>query len=195
MRILLIILLAVGIYYCVKHPITATKGGVSAPELPRQSEANLTPFQSMGLTVTPLASLDMTARVLSTQTYSGDMQSTYSATDVVFGWGPLSNTAIYNTANITQSAHNYTITPGADFPKDQVSQIGHYSANVHLIPSNEELKTTIASLRKDMTVHIKGQLVQLSDGSGWTWKSSLSRDDTGPDASELMWVESLEILN
>ena len=40
-------------------------------------------------------------------------------------------------------------------------------------------------------VNIKGYLVKVSKNDGWYWKASLSRDDTGAGACELVYVTSI----
>jgi len=41
-------------------------------------------------------------------------------------------------------------------------------------------------------IHLQGFLVDASRGDGWRWRTSMSRDDTGDGACELVYVESIE---
>ena len=41
-------------------------------------------------------------------------------------------------------------------------------------------------------VELRGRLVEASRADGWHWRSSLSRDDSGAGACELMLVEAIE---
>ena len=45
--------------------------------------------------------------------------------------------------------------------------------------------------QKDDLVYSKGSLIEIQASDGWRWKSSLSREDTGNGACELMKVESI----
>jgi hypothetical protein len=47
-------------------------------------------------------------------------------------------------------------------------------------------------VRQGELVHIEGFLVDASRPDGWRWRTSLSREDTGNGACELVFVETLE---
>ena len=68
------------------------------------------------------------------------------------------------------------------------------SANMHLIPSNPAIEDAIDGIRQGELIRLSGQLVRVDAEDGWHWVSSLSRDDTGNGACELIWVENLELL-
>ena len=48
-----------------------------------------------------------------------------------------------------------------------------------------------AAAQQVITLH--GYLVEVRANDGWHWRSSLTRNDTGNGACELVWVESVEI--
>jgi hypothetical protein len=66
-----------------------------------------------------------------------------------------------------------------------------HSANMHMIPASGEIERRLKSIRAGNMVHLKGFLVEVTAQEGWRWKSSLTRDDTGGGACELVLVESL----
>ena len=70
--------------------------------------------------------------------------------------------------------------------------IESHSANMHMIPADDDIERRLKSTRAGNLVHIKGYLVEATTKDGFRWKSSLSRSDTGAGACELIWVESLE---
>lgn len=43
-------------------------------------------------------------------------------------------------------------------------------------------------------VRFHGYLIEARRDDGWHWRSSLTRNDTGNGACELIWVEDLEVL-
>ena len=43
-------------------------------------------------------------------------------------------------------------------------------------------------------IHLSGLLVEASGPGTGTWRSSLSRTDTGNGACELVWVEELSLI-
>jgi len=64
---------------------------------------------------------------------------------------------------------------------------------MHLVPTSPALVDKIKAVRVGQVVHISGQLVEARAADGWRWRSSLTREDTGAGACELIRVESLEI--
>jgi hypothetical protein len=68
-----------------------------------------------------------------------------------------------------------------------------HSANMHMIPADAEIERQLKSIRAGNMVHLKGFLVEVTTKDGWRWKSSLTRDDTGGGACELILVESLYV--
>jgi hypothetical protein len=46
-------------------------------------------------------------------------------------------------------------------------------------------------VRRHDLIELSGYLVEVRHGDGWTWRSSLSRDDAGAGACEVVWVESV----
>jgi hypothetical protein len=47
-------------------------------------------------------------------------------------------------------------------------------------------------VRAGEVIHLQGFLVDASRANGWRWRTSMSRDDTGDGACELVYVESVE---
>jgi len=42
-------------------------------------------------------------------------------------------------------------------------------------------------------VRLRGKLVDIDHPSGWHWRSSLRRDDTGGGSCEIVYLEDIEI--
>ncbi len=76
------------------------------------------------------------------------------------------------------------------FPIPQ-REIEVHAANMHIIPANDTVKRQLSKIRTGQLVHIKGQLIEAKRADGWHWRSSLSREDTGNGACELMYVTDL----
>jgi hypothetical protein len=79
------------------------------------------------------------------------------------------------------------------FPIPQ-REIEIHAANTHIIPANDTVKRQLSKVRLGQTVHIKGQLVEAKRADGWHWRSSLTREDTGAGACELMYVSELSVI-
>jgi hypothetical protein len=67
------------------------------------------------------------------------------------------------------------------------------SANMHMVPANSVIERRLKSVREGQVVRIDGWLVEAHRGDGFTWRSSLTRNDTGAGACELIFVNSVEI--
>lgn len=66
-----------------------------------------------------------------------------------------------------------------------------HSANMHMIPSSSAVARHLRAVRVGHVVRFAGYLVSARAADGWRWDSSLSREDSGPGACELVWVETV----
>jgi hypothetical protein len=142
-----------------------------------------------GYNVTPLASYDIKARVIGKERYRWDAGASLVPYDIAVGWGPMSDTANLRDMGFSQGMRflNWKRMP---LPFEQVN--GNLS-NMHLIAADRDVARTIAKLRPGQVVSMQGYLVEVKRPDGWQWRSSLSRDDTGPGACELMWVTQISV--
>jgi hypothetical protein len=62
-----------------------------------------------------------------------------------------------------------------------------------MIPADGAIESTLKSIRPGQVVKISGYLVQANASDGWHWKSSLTREDTGSGACEVVYVKALLI--
>lgn len=181
------------------RPVTVAQGaGELAPDEPTQADIDFdTPrLNKAGYTITPLARYDVTARVLSTEPYYRGREADLSPMDFALGWGAISDDEVLKNIRISQGNRFYYWHVD-EFPIPR-AQIESHSANTHLIPASEAVEARIKSIRPGEVVHLHGYLVEVEveaeADDGWHWKSSLSRNDTGGGACELMWVEEVQSL-
>lgn len=159
---------------------------------PRQtSAAGALPWKSGEYTITPLARYDVEARVLSTSRYWFGRESNLSPLDFVLGWGNMSAPGIYTKLHIRQALRFYGYSWGPEGPPIPQPEIASSSANTHLIPANNFVARKLRAVKEHQIVHLKGFLVGVAAPDGWTWTSSLRRDDEGAGACELLWVEEV----
>ena len=131
--------------------------------------------------------------MLHRKVYSYDTQSKLVPVDLAIGWGPMSDQRVLNQLSITQSARFYWYCYAAQPPIPKEEIISH-STNVHIIPSTPAIASMCKSLRAGSLVRLSGDLVEASGPGIGSWKSSLSRTDSGNGACELMWVKEMSIL-
>jgi hypothetical protein len=68
-----------------------------------------------------------------------------------------------------------------------------HSANMHMIPATAEVERQLLRVRPGQVVALMGYLVEVRGRDGFRWRSSLTREDTGNGACELVWVEKLDV--
>jgi len=179
-------LLGYGAYHhYLNRPVIHGPGEI-APSEPMQNKSLMPVFQLGDFTITPLADYAIEARVLSKENYSLGTEAEISPTDLAVGWGPMSDESVLNQIVISQG-NRFFYWHVDEFPIPQHA-IEIHAANMHIIPANEGIKRQLDHVRAGQLVTIKGQLVEAKKANGWHWRSSLSRDDTGSGACELMYV-------
>lgn len=193
--LLLLFIMLMGWHFCA--PTTATvvyhSPEVIIEQLPQQSPSQAHSFQHQGFQVTPLADFALSARVLSRKDYHFGKESKVSPTDLVLGWGALSDPKVIEHISIRQSGRWY-FWQVEQFPVPR-RVIETHSANMHLIPANKEVADSLKTLKPGSLISLQGYLVQLDAVDGWRWRSSLTREDTGANACELIYVQHLQLLS
>ncbi len=179
-----------GVYFWSGRDI-ARPGGVLVPEEPVQRQVyTLRLREKNGFQIALLASFDIRARVIAVERYRFDRGAALSPVDLALGWGPMSNGDILKQISFSQGGRFYSWW-AKNYPVPR-NVIESHSANMHMIPADDDIERRLKSIRAGSLVHIKGYLVEAMGKDGFRWKSSLSRSDTGAGACELIWVESLE---
>jgi hypothetical protein len=106
----------------------------------------------------------------------------------------MSDESIINQIEVSQSGRWYRWQVNS-FPIPR-REIETHSANMHIIPANDYVKVIIDDVREGDIIKITGNLVNVTSNiDNWYWKTSLTRNDTRAGACEIIWVETLEIIN
>ena len=187
---MLAISLFFGIRWWSMRPISHPPG-IIAPTPPIQKNiSSPKPFRHLDYTITPLADFEVSARVLSREDYYIDASAELSPTDLALGWGRMSDEAVISQLEIEQSVRFYTWrTRRFPIPREEISAS---SANMHIIPADENVKDQLKNVRVGHIVDFEGYLVKIHrQHDGFRWQSSLTRTDTGAGACEVIWVKSL----
>ena len=161
-------------------------------ELPSQSSGGGAALQRDGYVIETLASYEVRARVLSIERYRMGREADLSPLDFALGWGPMSDTAVLDRLSISQSGRWYHFRWEGAPPIDP-SIMAKSSANTHLVPADDLVKKRLLDVRKGAVVTLSGYLINVRHSDGWTWRSSLSRDDTGGGSCELMFVTDVQV--
>ena len=167
--------------------------GILAPDDPAQLDLQRAASITYGhWTLTPRASYDITARILSREDYSFDALSDLIPEDLALGWGTLSDNRVLSSLKIDQGARFYGWRPIAPLPIPPQAVIEH-SANTHVIPADPVVRSELARLRVGQVVHLIGVLVDGVRADGRYFSTSLTRSDSGAGACEVMLVQSVAV--
>lgn len=193
--LLILAILAVGgiLFATVYHPYT----GPALLEDPvqimlSQPEPVLYEGRDGPVSLVFLASYEIKAAVKSVHRYSSDYSSQVSPMDLVLAWGNLNQHAIDSQISYRQSNRWYYFQFSPECPVDG-SYIQAHSANVHLIPADDNILRQMNGLRRNDTVQITGYLVAVKFAPG-EWRSSLSREDSGDGACEIFYVTAISTI-
>jgi hypothetical protein len=188
------ITLAFLVYFYLHRPITYPAGILIESE-PEQIAMNSGEQIAYGdYKLKPLARFSLDARILHRKVYRYDRESKLAPVDLAVGWGPMSDQAVLDRMEISQSTrfYWYQYQLPAPIPREQI--VSH-STNLHVIPATPAIASFCKSLRPGELVHIEGELVEATGPEIMAWRSSLSRTDSGNGACELMLVEDCSKLD
>lgn len=182
---------AAALHWWTGRPVVHGPGQV-APDAPVQELlADASVFRFNDYTITPLATFEMRARVLSREDYYLGREAELSPVDLAVGWGPMSDESVLDNIDISQSGRFFHWRVN-EFPIPRQA-IETHSANMHFVPADDVVSRYLKRVRTGQVVSVKGYLVRIEADDNWHWQSSLRRDDTGNGACELIWVRHLDI--
>lgn len=118
--------------------------------------------------------------------------------DVALVWGPVANPDVLSHLKFHLSERYVSYWYDARTPPSAVGQLRSHIANNHLIPASEDVAERLGRISIGDLVTLQGKLVDVDihDAHGkqvFHARTSLSRDDVGSGACEILWVESVEV--
>ena len=178
-----------------EHRAIFPADGALAPDAPLQTDAGGAPAIVLGRwTLTPRATYDITARILSREDYRFDPLADLAPLDLALGWGPMSDNQVLTALEISQGARFYSWRPVTESLPIDLREVSTHSANTHLIPANASVASQLAALRQGgQVVHLTGLLVDGARDDGMTIRTSLTRTDSGAGACEFMLVQHVQL--
>lgn len=169
--------------------------GILAPDAPfqRMLPEGQSVIRIGDFELTPLAEFRTEARLLSRLSYRLDEGAALSPVDFAIGWGRMSDSAVIDQLQISQGARffNYRWAEQPPIPADEIVRS---AANVHLIPANDGVRASLRRIRPGVVVALDGLLVAARREDGWAWRSSLTREDDGAGACELLLVQRVAVV-
>ena len=169
-----------------------TPPGVLAPDDPVQGELEKpTQFFKNGVQLKARASFEISARVLAKKRYHFDPLATVSPIDLALGWGRMSDLTVLDQIDIHQGQRFYFwSTERFPIPRKEIQE---HSANMHMIPADSSVEHRLNAARHGQVIALRGYLVDVAWPRGAPARTSLRRDDTGPGACEIVWVEKVAL--
>ncbi|MBY0414663.1 MAG: hypothetical protein K2Q18_10875, partial [Bdellovibrionales bacterium] len=148
--------------------------------------------------LTPRADYKISGRVVSLRHYHMDWLSKLSPVDLALAWGDFSSKKYDEHLSYSHSDRYYSYRYSGSFDGDPKT-IATHTANEHLIPANSIINKAIRSIKEDEIVELEGQLVNIEwmdkDNQAQNLNSSLTRDDVGAGACEIIYVTKVKIQN
>jgi hypothetical protein len=143
-----------------------------------------------GVKLTPRARYRVAARVLSRERYRSSWRADVSPIDLALGWSALSDPAVDRWIDWSQNSRWYfwRFPSGSPYQNDAIRR---QSANVHVVPANDNLRRALLEVDEGDVVQLTGWLIDLEGPDRERWGTSLSRTDRGNHSCELMYVTEL----
>ncbi|HMA63522.1 MAG TPA: hypothetical protein VKP78_12785 [bacterium] len=193
--ILILIMVGFGIWILISNyePDKIEPGiQVNATPIQEKITEDIT-FQKDEFTIIPLASFEIKGKILSKKRYRLGKESDLSPFDLALGWGKMSDESVLEKIKIWQSGRWYRWkTKKYPIPRREIEK---NSANMHIVPANKDIKRKVKGADEWDIIELKGYLIKVIAEDDWIWKSSLTRNDTGDNACELIWVEDFEVVS
>ena len=192
LRFLTICIMAfAGYYFWAFFPITHGPG-ITADKAP--TTARITwekPFTHLDYTIIPLRKIESKARVIDHKRYFFDAKSSYSPSDILVGWGDLSDER--NLDHLHFSISNRMADIDFSRPPLPITQIYQQTAFWHLVPSNEAIDKEIKKIKKGNLVTIKGFIVDVESEVYYGWKSDLITNNNAQYPNTIIWVSEITV--
>ena len=104
----------------------------------------------------------------------------------------MSDQAVLDRINIRQGSRWYYTRYELPAPIPDQAIIQN-SGNMHMIPADDRVRKKLKKVRRGDIVQLHGQLVDIDGDSGWRWRTSMARTDTGGGSCEIVYLQDIWI--
>lgn len=133
------------------------------------------------------------ARVLSKKRYRFFGYSDLSPWDLALGWRRMSDSDVLQHYKISQGGRFYTWRYEGQ-PYIPSNEVIVSSANMHMIPRDPKVMDVLDDVREGDVIEIKGFLVDIRKDQQVIMRTSMTRNDGGAGACEIIYVEEAKII-
>lgn len=156
-------------------------------QTPYKGESVIINSKNDRYTLSPVATYEISAKVVSIRKYNDDMA--VSPVDLCSVWGQMADE---RGISYSQSERYCTYYYGSVPSFGEYYMLTHF-ANNHIIPANGNVSNAINSISVNDKVILKGFLVDVKNEKGNSWKTSLTRYDSGYGGCEIIYVTRVRI--
>jgi hypothetical protein len=174
--------------------ITPVLASLTAPlQKPLESASqNAQPFLLNEYILQPKAEIHFSARLLGKERYRLGRESDLSPYDFALGWGAMANPQVTDQIKITQSGRWFHWR--ADKLPITRKELEISASNVHIIPANEAVRDQMSRVGEGDIIQMSGQLVDVRSADGFFWNTSMTRQDVGAGACEILYATHIDVL-
>ena len=188
--ILLCLIAFSGYYAWTIYPISHGPGEL-APDKPKFEYLRDTPvieYQSYSLQ--PKMKFSGQVRVLSKKRYFLDEFKSISPYDIVIGWGEMSDERNIEFIKFRLDSREANL----DYIRPPLPEKSIYEQAelIHIIPSSEEISTTISQLKQGSIIKIEGLYVDAESENSLNWSTYVSHTVPTRFENIVFWVTKIE---
>lgn len=144
--------------------------------------------------IKPVATYEITARVVSKNYYNKNWDGELMPVDLAVSWGDLAKDKKHKYMTYYHSNRYYNWKYQGELHLSREYVISH-SANIHFVASNKTIENALVTAKEDEIIYVQGYLIDIYGPNGDTRRSSTNRSDIGNGACENIYVEKLIIGN
>ncbi len=149
------------------------------------------PLENPAYTIRKVEPYELQALVMSVKHYPRGEGAAVMPTDLALAWGEMADPEKLERLSISQRNRFYFWKADQETLETLTRPlIETETANVHVVPGDETVRTTLREVRRGDSLYLEGWLVDI-EGKERSWRSSRSRTDTGPGACEIFLVKTL----
>lgn len=161
--------------------------GILIPAPPSSTECPPTHLATLGgREIVGIAKVRLRGRVLGAQRYH-DHFSEIAPIDVVFGWGPMSDSSVLAPLKISLQERSFAIQGAAP------GNAGNFAKVFHLLPADRETGTMLGQLKTGALVEVEGYQVE-ARSEKTTWRTLLAGNKTAPPDGEVLYIQRAEAI-
>lgn len=166
------------------HPVS-----FKHPPIQFDIEGPAAPIRAGDYTITRRANIQLEAKVLGQRDYQRDNAAPLSPMDLALAWGPMAEDHVIEQIEVNQRRRfYYWRTDRFPIPRREIER---NSANMHIVPVNQAIASQLKSIEDGDIIRLVGYLIDAERNDGWRWETSMTREDTGRGACEIILVTRL----